>query len=168
MTRSASPFSPRAVLAVLLVGAGAFLLLLYAIGAGWDGSGSERNGGAHAGGTGLNGFAGLARLLDEQGYDVQLSRSEARLNEEGLLVLTPQLDADGEGIAQTIASRRYIGPTLLILPKWIAFPADMVPDVEAETATVPDTEAPEAGEVTATEIVALELLTVTDTADEVV
>jgi hypothetical protein len=131
VSRSASPFSPRTLLAVLAVGAAAFLLLLYAIGAGWDGS-RDRNGGAHAAANGLNGFAGLVRLLEEQGHEVSLSRSEARLDDEGLLVLTPQHGADGEAIAEIIASRRYVGPTLLILPKWVAMPADQIPGVEAE------------------------------------
>ncbi len=130
MSRSASPFSPRTLLAVMAVGAGAFLLLLYAIGAGWDG-GRDQNGGAHAAANGLNGFAGLVRLLEEQGHDVSLSRSEGRLDDEGLLVLTPQHGAEGEAIAQIIAARRYVGPTLLILPKWVAMPADQIPGVEA-------------------------------------
>jgi len=131
MSRSASPFSPRTLLAVLAVGAAAFLLLLYAIGAGWDGS-RDRNGGAHAAANGLNGFAGLVRLLEEQGHEVSLSRSEARLDDEGLLVLTPQHGADGEAIAEIISARRYVGPTLLILPKWVAMSADQIPGVEAE------------------------------------
>ena len=128
---AASPFSPRTLLAVLGVGAAAFLLLLYAIGAGWDGS-RDRNGGAHAAANGLNGFAGLVRLLEEQGHEVSLSRSEARLDDEGLLVLTPQHGADGEAIAEIISARRYVGPTLLILPKWVALPADQLPGVEAQ------------------------------------
>lgn len=131
MSRAATPFSPRTLLAVIAVGAAAFLLLLYAIGAGWDGS-RDRNGGAHAAANGLNGFAGLARLLEKRGHEVSLSRSEARLDDEGLLVLTPQHGADGEAIAQIIASRRYVGPTLLILPKWVALPADQMPGVDAQ------------------------------------
>jgi len=130
MSRAGSPFSARAVLAVLVVGAAAFLLLLYAIGAGWDG-GNDTNGGAHAGGNGLNGFAGLVRLLDARGYDVSLSRSEARLDEQSLLVLTPQLNADGAAINDIISQRRYVGPTLLILPKWVTFPAAMSGNTEA-------------------------------------
>ena len=123
MSRTASPFSPRTLLAVVAVGAGAFLLLLYAIGAGWDGS-NDRNVGAHAAANGLNGFAGLVRLLEDQGHEVSLSRSEARLDDEGLLVLTPQHAADGDAIAEIIEARRYVGPTLLILPKWLALPAE--------------------------------------------
>jgi hypothetical protein len=130
MSRAASPFGPRTLLAVLAVGAGAFLLLLYAIGAGWDGN-RDRNGGAHAAANGLNGFAGFVRLLEDSGHDVDLSRSEARLDEESLLVLTPQHGADGEAIAAIVESRRYLGPTLLILPKWLALPASINPNVTA-------------------------------------
>ncbi len=130
MSRAASPFSPRVMLAVLAIGTAAFLLLLYAIGAGWDGS-RDRNGGAHAAATGLNGFAGLVHLLEQRGHDVALSRSEARLNDEGLLVLTPQHGADGEALSRIIDNRRYRGPTLLILPKWLAMPADRIGGLDA-------------------------------------
>lgn len=126
---AASPFKPRTLLAMLAVGAASFLLMLYAIGAGW--TSSDKNGGAHAGANGLNGFAGLVRLLEERGHEVSLSRSEARLDDEGLLVLTPQHGADGEAISEIIDARRYVGPTLLILPKWIALRGDQVPGIDA-------------------------------------
>ena len=144
MSRAASPFSPRVVLAVLVVGAGAFLLLLYAIGAGWDGR-SERDGGAHAAANGLNGFAGLAKLLEAQGRTVELSRSEGRLDDEGLLVLTPQTFADGEEVAEIIEARRYVGPTLLILPKWLAGRVDGVKslDVPKGWVALAEAEAPD-------------------------
>lgn len=130
MSRAASPFSPRTLLVVLAVGAAAFLLLLYAIGAGWDES-RDRNGGAHAAANGINGFAGLARLLEEQGHAVSVSRSEARLDDRGLLVITPEHGADGAEVAEIIASRRHLGPTLLILPKWFALPAEQIATVDA-------------------------------------
>ena len=130
MSGAASPFSPRTILVVLLVGAGAFLLFLYAIGAGWDGRG-DRDGGAHAAANGLNGFAGLARLLEAQGHEVSLSRSETRLQDAGLLVLTPQVRTDGERIAEIVEARRYQGPTLVILPKWLALEASQLRTVEA-------------------------------------
>ena len=125
MSRTASPFSPRTILAVLVVGAGAFLLFLYAIGAGWD-TGSDRNGGAHAAANGLNGFAGLVRLLEAQGHEVTLSRSESRLKDPALLVLTPQIGAEGERVGEIIEARRQIGPTLVILPKWFAMEASQI------------------------------------------
>lgn len=130
MRAAASPFNPRTLLAVLAVGAGAFLLLLYAIGAGWTGN-NDRNGGAHAAANGINGFAGLVRLLEDRGHEVMLSRSDARLHEQGLLVLTPQHGVDGEALSEIIEARRYVGPTLLILPKWLAVPADRMQVVEA-------------------------------------
>jgi hypothetical protein len=130
VSRGASPFAPRTILAVLVVGAGAFLLLLYAIGAGLD-MDSDRNGGAHAAANGLNGFAGLAHLLKAQGHEVSLSRSEARLQDPALLVLTPQLDADGERLSEIIEERRFLGPTLVILPKWFAVDASRTRATEA-------------------------------------
>jgi hypothetical protein len=130
MNRSASPFSPRTVIALLVVGAAAFTALLYAIGAGWDGRG-DRNGDAHAAANGLNGFAGLARLLEAQGHAVSLSRSEAQLEDEVLLVLTPQPDADGERLDEIIEARRRYGPTLVILPKWLAIEASSLRAVAA-------------------------------------
>lgn len=131
MSRASSPFSPRAVLAMLAVGAGAFLLLLYAIGAGWSGR-DDRDGGAHAAANGVNGFAGLAALLERRGHDVSLSRSPARLDDGGmLLVLTPQHFTDPEELGEVIEARRYLGPTLLILPKWGAGRADLIDALDA-------------------------------------
>ena len=43
--------------------------------------------------------------------------------DEALLVLTPQLGADGERLAEIIEARRHLGPTLVILPKWFAIEA---------------------------------------------
>jgi hypothetical protein len=130
MSGSASPFSPRTVIALLVVGAAALIALLYAIGAGWDGRG-DRNGGAHAGANGLNGFAGLARLLEAQGHPVSLSRSEAQLEDEALLVLTPQSNADGKRVSEIVETRRRSGPTLVILPKWLAIEAATLRAIEA-------------------------------------
>lgn len=141
---AASPFSPRALLALLGVGAAAFLVFLYALGAGWTGDGS-RSGAAHAASNGLNGFAGLVALLEAGGEEIELSRNEARLDDEALLVLTPQSFTDGEAIAEIIEARRYIGPTLLILPKWLAMSAEQFTQLKARrdwvvigTAVTPD------------------------------
>lgn len=130
MSRGASPFAPRTILVVLTLGAGSFLLFLYAVGAGWDGRG-DRDGGAHAAANGLNGFAGLVRLLEARGHEVSLSRSEARLTDEALLVLTPQVAADGERVAEIVAARRHLGPTLVILPKWMAIETSQLRSIEA-------------------------------------
>ena len=124
-------FRPRTLVLLLAAGAAAFLLLLYALGAGWDGR-SDRDGGAHAASNGLTGFSALVKLLEAGGHQVSLSRSEGRLDEKALLVLTPSQFADAEELAGIISRRRYAGPTLLILPKWgaVALPQD--PRIEAK------------------------------------
>jgi hypothetical protein len=117
----ANPFSPRAVLALVLFGAAVFVALLYMIGAGMT-QGSTNDGGAHVGGKGLNGYAGLAALLERQGYAVSRVQSESSLDEAGLLVLTPQHGTKGKEIAEVVNKRRRIGPTLIVTPKWFAVP----------------------------------------------
>jgi hypothetical protein len=114
---SANPFNPRAVLALVLLGAALFVALLYLIGSGMA-SGSINNGGSHVGGKGLTGYAALADLLEKRGYSVSRARSAARLDDPGLLVLTPPLDGDADKLNDILAKRRRKGPTLLVLPKW--------------------------------------------------
>ena len=117
-------FRPGVVAALLLVGAAAFILLLLALGKGWTGD-NTRNGGEHASSNALNGFSGLARLLEADGYVVELSRNPGAFEEYGLLILTPPHFANGNDIAEAIKDHRDYGPTLLILPKWNA---NLVPD----------------------------------------
>lgn len=133
MSRTRNPFRPGVVLAVLAIGAAAFILMLYALGQGWTGDG-ERNGGEHAASNGLTGFAGLANVLEDTGYEVQLSRSPSAFDDYGLLVLTPPHLTDGQEIADVITERRDndYGPTMVILPKWFAYPVPEQMDVEAE------------------------------------
>ncbi len=114
-----NPFSPRAVLALVGIGAALFVALLWMIGSGMD-SGSTNDGGAHAGGKGLNGYAALADLLERRGHAVSRTRSEGRLDDPGLLVLTPPRHADAGKLNEIVARRRREGPTLLVLPKWQA------------------------------------------------
>ncbi|WP_095011357.1 DUF4350 domain-containing protein [Tsuneonella mangrovi] len=113
-----SPFSAKVVLGLLLCGSLAFLATLYFIGTGRTGSST---GEAHAASRGLNGYAALYTMLEKQGYAVSQSRDRAGLRSKGLLILTPSLQAEPDEISQAIANRRYIGPTLLIVPKWFAF-----------------------------------------------
>jgi hypothetical protein len=116
-----SAFNPRTVLALVLFGTLTFVALLWFIGQGDTGPGPD-NGGAHARGHGLTGYAGLVELLQKQGTDVSLSRSPGRLDDESVLVLTPTEFADPDEIVEIIDNRRYSGATLLILPKWRAVP----------------------------------------------
>ncbi|MCX9146010.1 DUF4350 domain-containing protein [Erythrobacter sp. WG] len=121
---AASPaFSRGGALALAGGGLALLLALLYLISAGAEFGGGERGGGqAHAAANGLNGYAGLVRLTEAQGYTVTRSRSGAGLKTDGLLVLTPPLAADPEAIGKLLAERRFTGPTLLIVPKWTALP----------------------------------------------
>mgnify|MGYP000100222296 CR=1 FL=1 len=121
MSRAASPFSPSKVAIVLFVGAAAFLLLLYALAEGWTGDRNESNS-AHAGSNALNGFRGLVTLLERRGYDVSLSRNRDMGEIDGLLVLTPGIETDPDELRNVLGQRRYVGPTLLILPKWAGLP----------------------------------------------
>ena len=117
-----NPFSMRAVLALVLFGSLVFVALLWMIGTGM--TGSTNDGGAHGGGRGLNGYAGLANLLEKRGHRVRRTRNDAAFEQPGLLVLTPPLHADVKEIAKAIESHRYAGPTLLVMPKWLAAKAD--------------------------------------------
>ena len=116
-----SAFTPRSVLALVLFGVLAFVVALYGMSAATGGSANDGN--AHAGGKGLNGFAGLVALLEADGFDVGKVRDPAGLAQPGLLVLTPPADADGAKLGKIVEARRKIGPTLVIAPKWLAMKA---------------------------------------------
>lgn len=114
---NANPFSARSVLVLVLLGAAIFVGLLWMIGSGMTAP-SGNNGGGHAAGKGLNGYAALVQLLDKRGFKTSLSRSAATLDDPGLLILTPPHNAKGAEIAAIVSKRRHIGPTLVITPKW--------------------------------------------------
>lgn len=117
----ANPFSRRAVLAIVLIGTGLFVALLWMIGTG-TGMGSANDGQAHAGGKGLNGYAAMADYLERRGFPVRKVKNEGALDKPGVLILTPPASADGKDIEKIVNARRYIGPTIVITPKWVAVP----------------------------------------------
>lgn len=117
----AAPFAPRTVLLLVLGGFALFIALLWMIGTGnGGGNGDANDGGDHAAGRGLNGYAALASLLDKRGYTVARTRTVSALRSPDLLVLTPPARADADEVQAIITQRRSVGPTLLILPKWMA------------------------------------------------
>ena len=125
MTAAASPFGPRGVLALVGIGALAFVALLYAMGAGLTGSGGN-DGDGHALSRSLMGYAALAKLAERSGMKVEVVRDGAQLDSPGLLVLTPPHDADVAALDRIVRERRYVGPTVVVTPKWygVPLPAD--------------------------------------------
>jgi hypothetical protein len=115
-----APFSRGAIIALVVGGFALFLALLVLMGRGEGPPTDTQNGGAHAAANGLNGYAGLTRLLAAADYRITRSRSPAGLETRGILVLTPPLWSDAEHIGAILEKRRIIGPTLVILPKWNA------------------------------------------------
>jgi len=115
-------FGKRGTLALVAFAVIAFVAFLYLAGQGGL-SGSANNGQAHAAGTGLNGYAGLTRMLEAEGVPLVRSRDRAALDSPGLLVLTPPEDVDPEELSDIVDRRRSVGPTMIIAPKWFAIPA---------------------------------------------
>jgi len=139
---AAGPFSPRAVLALVLLGGLVFVALLYMIGAGMT-SASVNDGGGHAGGKGLNGYAALAEFLESRGFTVRRSQDEGALDDPGLLVLTPPQWADGAELERIVAARRTVGPTLIVTPKWRAAPVPIgTPDAKRGWVQLSGTDSP--------------------------
>ncbi|MEM8724338.1 MAG: DUF4350 domain-containing protein [Pseudomonadota bacterium] len=118
--RGGGPFSRGAVLGMVVIGFTAFIAMLYFLSTG-DTGGKDNNGAAHAAANGLNGYSALVRLLEAEGYEVNRSRETSGLDTPDLLVLTPPSFSDAEEITKIIQNRAYVGPTLVILPKWMAF-----------------------------------------------
>lgn len=116
----ANPFNPKVVLGMVVFGFAVFIALLWMIGAGMTDR-SANNGEAHVGSKGLTGYAAIAGLLEKQGNVIRRVRTVPLLKDPGLLVLTPPLYSQGKEIAKIIEDRRYIGPTVLVLPKWESY-----------------------------------------------
>ncbi len=116
---NAPTFGRGTVIGMVLIGMLAFVALLYWLG---NSGGNANNGGAHAAGRGLTGYAALAAMMEADGFEVVRGRNKAALNGVGLLVLTPPAEAKGEDIAKIVDAHRHVGPTMVITPKWAAMP----------------------------------------------
>ena len=118
---SANPFARGTVLLMVAIGFAAFVALLYAIGAG----GALRpgnNGQAHGASASAIGYSALGRLLEQTGTPVRYGRGPDALQQQDLLIVTPQLSSDPKELAALVNQRAFTGPTIIILPKWQASP----------------------------------------------
>lgn len=113
-------FSRLGAFALVAGGFALFLAMLWLMGADADFGGERGRGQAHASSNGLNGYSGLVRLVEAQGYSVERSRNPEALKTRDLLVLTPGIYADAEEIGKILEERRFLGPTLVIMAKWWA------------------------------------------------
>lgn len=137
---SGPTFGRSTTLGIVLIGALAFVAVLYWLG---TGGGATNNGGGHVGGRGLNGYAALAAMLEADGVTVHRARSKEALKQPGLLVLTPPATAKGSDIAEIVEARRGIGPTLVVTPKWMAFPDSANPAAKRGWTRIEGTMPPE-------------------------
>ncbi len=109
-------FGPRRTLAMIVAGFVAFIVLLAWLGVGEP---PGNNGGAHALGKGIAGYAALATMLAEEGQQVGYNRVPKRVGGRELLVLTPLANADARDMARLATVRRAgMGPTVVVTPKW--------------------------------------------------
>ena len=118
---SANPFARGAVLLMFAIGFAAFVALLYALGAG-GALKSGNNGQAHGASSSLVGYSALAGLLEKTGTEIRFARNPAALQQQDLLIVTPELGSDPEELQALVEQRAFVGPTIIILPKWQVTP----------------------------------------------
>ena len=117
MSGQANPFQRTTIMIMFALGFAAFVALLYGLGMG-DPLASGKNGEAHGASNSVVGYKALANLLEKTGVQVQYSRSPAGMDNGGLLILTPGPFTPAEDIDAVVQQRAYVGPTMIILPKW--------------------------------------------------
>ncbi len=110
-------FSPKVVLAMLLVGVFSFSAFL-ALSAYAPDLRSGQDGRGHALSTSAIGYAGLVQLLRGEGRTVLISRGAQVQRATSLLILTPEPGTPPKAVAD-IRSR---GSILIVLPKWAVAP----------------------------------------------
>ena len=116
---TAGVFSRQAVLWMVLTGCVSALLFLV-LTAYAPQLRSESDGGGHAMSKSAIGFAGLTRLMGDQGVTILISRNPhpGKAEQSRFLVLTPGLETDPKAIAALGGA----DVELIVLPKWIAGP----------------------------------------------
>ena len=117
MSVQANPFKRSTILIMFAIGFAAFVALLYGLGAGNQFT-SGKNGQAHGASNSIVGYKALANLLEKTGSPVTYSRTQAGIEKPGLLILTPAVASQSADLDQVVQDRAYVGPTMIILPKW--------------------------------------------------
>ena len=126
-------FAPRTILALVLVGIVAFAGLTVLAAYAPELRGGE-DGGAHALSKSAVGYAGLPILLKAMGTPVTVSRLRPTKPSEAVVVLTPN-----PGMAAKALQAYPKGPiTLIVLPKWMAFPDPLRPGFVQKADLAPD------------------------------
>ena len=121
MSQQTNPFSRLTVIIMAVIGFAAFVALLAGMGLGEKFAPSS-NGQAHGASNSIVGYKALSNLMEKTGADIQYSRNKAGYNNPGLLILTPNPYSDAQELADVAQNRSYVGPTLIILPKWAVSP----------------------------------------------
>ena len=116
---AAAPFN-RVALIVLLV-AGLVSAVAFAVLTAYSPAlDAARSRGGHALSRAGTGFSAIVELAAAGGTPTRVSRDD-RPGRAGLLVLTPEADADPAAVARLV-ERRDGAPTLIVLPKWVTTP----------------------------------------------
>jgi hypothetical protein len=114
-TRNISPFTTRTVavlLTIAIVSFGAVMVL-----AGWAPELRDRDhAGDHPFSTSAIGYNGIVQLLEDQGYPVEISRLEQKLNSRdgGVMIVT----VSPWGMGTKLEDMNLQPTTLIVLPKW--------------------------------------------------
>ena len=120
-------FGPRRTFAMIAAGFVSFIILLM-----WMGTGVPQgnDGGAHALGKGISGYAALVAMLGADGHRIEFNRMPKQIGGPELRVLTPLDNTDTKELARQLRARRTaMGPTILITPKWLTMPLESDPRV---------------------------------------
>lgn len=120
---NANPFARGTVLLMVAIGFAAFIALLYALGAG-GALRSGNNGAGHGVSVSTIGYSALGQLLEKTGTKVSFGRGPDALQQQDLLIVTPEIFADPEDLAALVRQRAFTGPTIIILPKWQVTPEE--------------------------------------------
>lgn len=121
MSNQASPFNRLTIIIMVMIGFAAFVALLVGMGLGSKFA-PTNNGKAHGASNSIVGYKALANLMEKTGSEIRYTRNKAGHDSSGLLILTPSPFSDAQELADVAHNRSYIGPTLVILPKWSAVP----------------------------------------------